>query len=66
MGERELVARSKCESGREREVGVEGERGGMSVSGEGAALRSARKWLPLLCPEISDRSEGKDSVTVFR
>ena len=31
----------------------------MSVSGEGAALRSARKWLLLLCPEIPDRSGGK-------
>ena len=31
----------------------------MSVSGEGAALRSARTWLLLLCPEIPDRSGGK-------
>ena len=31
----------------------------MSVSGEGAALRSARSWLLLLCPEIPDRSGGK-------
>ena len=30
----------------------------MSVSGEGAALRSARTWLLLLCPEIPDRSGG--------
>ena len=37
----------------------------MSVSGEGAALRSARKWLLLLCPEIPDRSEGKESVAGF-
>ena len=36
----------------------------MSVSGEGAALRSARKWLLLLCPEISERSEGDESVAV--
>ena len=31
----------------------------MGVSGEGAALRSARTWLLLLCPEIPDRSGGK-------
>ena len=31
----------------------------MSVSGEGAALRSARTWLLLLCSEIPDRSEGR-------
>ena len=30
----------------------------MGVSGEGAALRSARKWLLLLCPEIPDQSGG--------
>ena len=36
----------------------------MSVSGEGAALRSARKWLLLLCPEIPDRSAEKESVAV--
>ena len=40
----------------------------MSVSGEGAALRSARKWLLLLCPEIPDRSGGKgaESVAISR
>ena len=32
----------------------------MSVSGEEAALRSARKWLLPLCPEIPDRSGGKE------
>ena len=37
----------------------------MSVSGEGAALRSARKWLLLLCPEIPERSGGKESVAVY-
>ena len=31
----------------------------MSVSGEGAALRSARTWLLLLRPEIPDRRGGK-------
>ena len=36
----------------------------MSVSGEGAALRSARKWLLLLCPEIPDQSGGKESVAI--
>ena len=36
----------------------------MSVSGEGAALRSARKWLLLLCPEIPDRSGGKGAEPV--
>ena len=36
----------------------------MSVSGEGAALRSARKWLLLLSPEIPDRSGGKELVAV--
>ena len=40
------------------------ERGGMGVSGEGAVLRSARKWLLLLCPEIQDRGGGKESVAV--
>ena len=40
----------------------------MSVSGEGAALRSARTWLLLLCPEIPDRRGGKraESVAVSR
>ena len=40
----------------------------MGVSGEGAALRSARTWLLLLCPEIPDRSGGKgaESVVVSR
>ena len=33
----------------------------MSVSGEGAALRSAREWLLLLCPEIPDRSWRKEA-----
>ena len=37
----------------------------MSVSGEGAALRSARKWLLLLCPEIPDRSGGEESLAVI-
>ena len=37
----------------------------MSVSREGAALRSARKWLLLLCPEIPDRSGGKESLAVI-
>ena len=38
----------------------------MGVSGEGAALRSARKWLLLLmCPEMPDRSGGKESLTVI-
>ena len=37
----------------------------MSVSGEGAALRSARKWLLLLCPEIPDRSGGKESLAII-
>ena len=41
------------------------ESGGMGVSGEGAALRSARKWLLLLCPEIPDRSGGKESLAVI-
>ena len=36
----------------------------MGVSGEGAALRSARKWLLLLCPEIPDRSGGEELVAV--
>ena len=36
----------------------------MSVSGEGAALRSARKWLLLLCPEIPDQSEREELVAV--
>ena len=40
------------------------ERGGMSVSGEGAALRSARTWLLLLCPEIPGRSGGKGEELV--
>ena len=34
----------------------------MGVSGEGAALRSARTWLLLLCPEIPDRSGGKGRI----
>ena len=40
----------------------------MSVSGEGAALRSARSQLLLLCPEIPDRSGGKgaESVAISR
>ena len=40
----------------------------MSVSGEGAALRSARTWLLLLCPEIPDRNggNGAESVAVSR
>ena len=40
----------------------------MSVSREGAALRSARTRLLLLCPEIPDRSGGKgaESVAVSR
>ena len=39
----------------------------MSVFGEGAALRSARKWLLLLLvPKIPDRSGGKESVAVIR
>ena len=37
----------------------------MSVSREGAALRSARKWLLLLCPEIPDRSGGKESLAII-
>ena len=37
----------------------------MGVSWERAALRSARKWLLLLCPEIPDRSGGKESVAVW-
>ena len=38
----------------------------MGVSGEGAALRSAWKWkwLLLLCPEMPDRSGGKEMVAV--
>ena len=36
----------------------------MSVSGEGAALRSARTRLLLLCPEIPDRSGGKGAEPV--
>ena len=39
----------------------------MSVSGEGASLRSTRTWLLLLCPEIPDQSggNGAESVTVI-
>ena len=38
----------------------------MSVSGEGAALRSARKWLLLLCPEIPHRSGRKSRLLVVK
>ena len=37
----------------------------MSVSGEGAALRSARKWLLLLCPEIPDRVRKRNRLRLF-
>ena len=37
----------------------------MRVSGEGAPLRSARKWLLLLCSEIPGRSGGKESLAVI-
>ena len=36
----------------------------MSVSGEGAALRSARKWLLLLCPRNTGLKWGKESVAI--
>ena len=43
---------------------------GISRSREGAALRSSRTWLLLLCPEIPDRSgkwgKGAESVAVSR
>jgi len=43
---------------------------GISRSREGAALRSSRIWLLLLCPEIPDRSgkwgKGAESVAVSR